>query len=153
MKGNEIVIKTLNGLLASEYAAIQQYEFNRSVSDNMGLTTYSSYLMERVADEMKHAKALRDKILFLEGVPEVEPSQITAIPEVQGQLGADAESETRAIADYESGIRLAVEVGDDATAGVMRANLADEVEHLNDIEARQTQIDLAGFANWIVSQI
>lgn len=148
------VIEFLNKpLLASEYASIQQYEYHKAVADNIGLTVYSAYLQERIDDERKHAKALRDQILFLGGSPIVDPSKISNADDIQDQLSNDGESETQAIEDYKRGIALAVGLGDDQSAKVMRANLADEADHLNDIDARQSQIEMAGFANWITTQI
>lgn len=151
---NENLIAFLNSpLLASEYAAIQQYEFHKAIADNLNLKAYSSYLDERIADERKHAKVLRDRILELEGSPIVEPSKINTEDYLPDQLEVDGAAEETAISDYSEGIKLAVEAGDEATAIVLRGNLSDEVDHLRDIRANQAQVKLVGVENWITVQI
>ena len=154
MNGNPKIVAYLNTpLLASEYAARQQYEHHRAIALNSGLTDYADYLALRIAAEVEHMHELREHILLLSGIPLTEPSAIDAQDSIESDLHADDTSEQTAIDDYTQGIALCVSAGDEATANLLRHILAEELSHKNDIETLLAQIELAGFSNWAAAQI
>ena len=154
MKGNSRIIETLNELLASELGAISQYIVHSEMTANWDYAELTGYFKKRAIDEMKHAEALIERILFLEGVPEVQkPAPIHIGPKVTKMLEADLAAEVGAIRDYNDAIHQAIEIGDNGTRELLDKNLKDEEDHLDKIEARLIQIDQMGEENYLAQQI
>lgn len=154
MKGDPRIINILNERLVEEFTAINQYSANLALLKNWQFGKLADYLAERLADEQKHYQMLLDQILFLEGVPVagllnlVQPGK-----NVPDMLALDHLSEASAIQRYNETIAICVELEDEITAGIIRSILADEADHINDIEARLTQIELAGIGPFLAVQI
>ena len=150
MKGNKKVIKMLNALLADELTAINQYIVHSEMCANWGYERLHKAMEKRAVDEMKHAEKLIARILFLEGSPVVSNlNKITIGAQVEAQHANDWAAENPAIAAYNDGIRLAVEIGDHGTRDLLEANLVDEESHIDWIEAQLDQIKQMGIQNYL----
>ena len=154
MKGDPKLIQALQDRLVEETAAIQQYSAHLARVENWGYAALVEYLTERRDDERKHQKLIMDRLEFFGIVPEVwTMGPVTVGQTVDVQLTFDREAELTAIARYNDTITLAVEVKDDDTRRLLETILADETDHVNDIEARLTQIDQIGLGLFLAQQI
>jgi bacterioferritin len=153
MKGNEKVIALLNGFLADELTAINQYIVHSEMCANWGYGKLHGKVEKRAIEEMKHAEKIIARILFLEGIPVVSNlKKINIGSTVEGQLKNDLAAEAGAIKDYNDGIRLCLELGDNGTRELIDANLHDEEEHLDWLEAQLDQIAQMGLQNYLLGQ-
>lgn len=153
MKGNQQLIDFLNVLLAMERTGEDQYKIHRAMFQNWQLARAVIYYDERIGDEGRHITLLENRILFLEG--SIVPGLINEVKigkVVRDMFLFDQDSEAGAIAAYNKGIALAVELGDEDTAQMLRSILADETDHIDDIQARLNQQSLMGDQNWFASQ-
>jgi bacterioferritin len=142
MKGNERVIVSLNGLLADELTAVNQYMVHSEMCDDWGYLRLHKHFEKRAIDEMKHAEKLIGRILFLEGIPIVsELGKIHIGKDITEQLKNDHTAEDGAIKAYNEAIVLAGEVKDYATRDLLQQILNDEDAHMDGIEALQSQIE------------
>lgn len=154
MKGNEQIIETLNGLLAAELTAINQYMVHSEMCDNWGYGRLHEAIEARAITEMKHAEKLIARIIFLEGRPivsQLNPIHIGAA--VDAIHHNDLQAEYDAINEYNRGIARAVEVGDNGTRDLLTSILTQEEEHADFIEAQLDQIDQMSIQNYLVEQI
>lgn len=153
MKGNEKIIAQLNGFLADELTAINQYIVHSEMCANWGYDKLHGKIEKRAIEEMKHAEKLIARILFLEGLPVVSNLKKMNIgANVEAQLKNDLAAEMGAIKDYNDGIRLCLELGDNGTRELIDANLHDEEEHLDWLEAQLDQIAQMGLQNYLLGQ-
>lgn len=154
MKGNPKLLKALNGLLADELAATNQYMVHSEMAENWGYEKLSKMIRARAVVEMKHAEKLIERILFLEGIPIVNKlSEIHIGSDVPKQFTNDLASEMIAVNGYNAGIKLAVEVGDNATKDILESILNQEDEHVDEIETQQDQIKQMGLAQYLNNQV
>jgi bacterioferritin len=154
MKGNPQVISTLNNLLADELTAVNQYMVHSGMCANWGYEKLHNTIEKRAIEEMKHAKSLIDRILFLEGAPTVSVlNKIEIGARVEVQLKNDHEAEVGAIKAYNDAIRLTAEAGDNGTCEFLKNTLTDEERHIDWIEAQLDQIDQMGIQNYLVEQL
>jgi bacterioferritin len=153
MKGNEKIISILNEFLADELTAINQYIVHSEMCVNWGYGKLHEKAEKRAIDEMKHAEKLIARILFLEGIPVVSNLKKMNIgATVDAQLKNDLAAEAGAIKAYNDGIRLCLELGDNGTRELIDANLHDEEEHLDWLEAQLDQIAQMGLQNYLLGQ-
>lgn len=154
MKGNPELIDTLNDLLASELAAINQYMVHAEMSEDWGYTRLSKNFKERSITEMKHAERLIERILFLEGTPIVSNlDDIRIGAEIPQQIDNDHASELNAIKMYNEAIVLAGNVMDYATRDILEAILRDEDTHLDELEELQDQIEQMTLSTFLSTQV
>ena len=154
MKGNEKLLKALNGLLADELTAINQYMVHSEMCDDWGYEKLHKHFEKRAIDEMKHAEKLIGRILFLEGLPVVSTlNKISIGGTVPQQLENDRVAEVGAIKAYNDAIILAGQVEDYATRDFLQQILNDEDDHMDDIEALQSQIDQMTIQVFLTTQV
>jgi bacterioferritin len=154
MKGNDQILIVLNGLLADELTAINQYMVHAEMCDNWGYERLDKAIQSRAIQEMKHAETLIARILFLEGMPVV--SNLNAIhigADVEAQHKNDWTAEYNAIQSYNAGIAVAVELGDNGTRELLESILVDEEAHIDWIEAQTAQIAQMGIQTYLAEQI
>jgi bacterioferritin len=150
MKGNEKLLKTLNGLLADELTAINQYIVHAEMCASWGYSKLHDAIQARAVTEMKHAEALIERILFLEGKPEVSKlNKINIGPDVPKMMSNDLGAEMGAVKGYNAAIKLATEVADNATKEILEHILKDEDGHVDEIEEQQDQIGQMGIAIYL----
>ncbi len=154
MKGNEKLHETLNSLLAEELTAINQYTVHAEMCENWGYQRLHKLVWERSLTEMKHAKKLIERILFLEGTPIVSKlNEIHIGSDVSKQLASDLNAEMRAVRAYNIAIKLAGDVDDFATREILESILQDEDGHVDEIETQQDQIEQMGIQHYLAEQI
>ena len=153
-KGNPEVIEHLNAILTGELTAINQYFLHAKMCQNWGLMRLYKYLHAESIDEMKHADVLIDRILYLEGVPNVQRMNRVRIGEtVPEQFESDMALEKEAIPRLQEAITFCRSINDQGTAVILETILSSEEEHLDWIEAQQDLIKNLGLENYLVQQI
>ena len=154
MHGNETVIAALNAALKEELTAINQYFIHAEMCENWGYKKLSGYIKKQSIDEMKHAEALVERILFLDGTPqmaEVLPLKIGQ--NVKQQVENDLKLEIAAVAMYNKAIKQAVAVGDNGSRDLFTKLLMDEEEHVDWLETQLGQITQLGLENYLSQQL
>jgi bacterioferritin len=154
MKGNPTIIKHLNKVLANELIAINQYFLHARMLKNWGLHKLNEKVFHESIDEMKHADQLIERILFLEGLPNLQDLGKLRIGESTKEiLACDLALEMDAIPD----LRLAVEAAEEAKDFVSRdlfANILEsEEEHVDWLETQLDLIERIGEQNYQQSMI
>jgi bacterioferritin len=154
MKGNQKVIDKINFLLADELTAVSQYMVHSEMCANWGYDKLAEAIEKRAIDEMKHAEKHIARILFLEGQPIVSNLNPMHIgPDVLTILKNDHTAEEGAILEYNKGIKLCTEEGDNGTREILEDILEDEEAHIDWIEAQLDQIAQMGIQNYLVEQL
>ncbi len=154
MKGNPKVIAKLNEALKEELMAINQYFLHSEMCENWHYHKLSAYIKKQSIDEMRHAEALMERLLFLDGVPNMtEPMQLTIGANVQAQLNSDLKLELDAVVMYNDAVKLAREEGDDASRDLFAMLLKSEEEHVDWLEAQLHQIKEIGYERYLGQQI
>lgn len=153
MKGNDLVIQTLNDLLADELTAINQYMVHAEMCDNWGYEDLAEVIEKRAIAEMKHAEKHIARILFLEGRPTVSVlNKINIGADVLAMMKNDHEAEFGAIASYNKGVKQAGELGDNGTREMLEGILTEEEDHIDWIEAQLDQIAQMGIQLYLVEK-
>jgi len=153
MEGNKQVIEILNLRLAEELTAINQYIVHAEMCANWGYGKLHEAIEKRAIHEMKHAERIIERILYLEGRPNV--SKLNAInigKDVEAQFQADLESEKQAVKAYNDSMRACVEVGDNGTRELFKSNLIDEEGDVDWLEAQLDQVKQMGVQNYLAQQ-
>jgi bacterioferritin len=154
MKGNAQIIQAMNGLLADELAAINQYMVHSEIAENWGYEKLGKMIQTRAVTEMKHAEKLIERILFLEGIPIVDKlSPIYIGADIPKQFDNDLAAEMGAVKSYNAAIKLAQEVGDNATKEILDSILNDEDDHVDEIETQQDQIKQMGLPQYLNNMV
>jgi bacterioferritin len=154
MKGNEQVINLLNQVLRKELTGINQYFIHAKMCENWGYEKLRKALWDESIGEMKHADQIIQRILFLEGIPNISAyDKILVGTGVKQQLENDLSLETAALTVLHPGIRTCVEAGDDSSRELLEHIVVDEEKHVDWIEAQLHQIEEVGYQNYLAQQI
>jgi bacterioferritin len=154
MKGNPQVLTLLNEVLTAELTAINQYFLHAKMLQNWGYLKLAKYVRDESIDEMKHAEKLIDRVLFLDGVPNLQRLGHLNIGEtVEEQFKNDAQVEYDAIVRLNNGIKLCRDLGDNGTEDLLTHILTAEEEHVDWIETQQELIRQLGFVAYQAQQI
>jgi bacterioferritin len=154
MKGNVKIIELLNEVLTAELTAISQYIVHSEMCANWGYKHLAEFVRKQAIDEMKHAEKLIERILYLEGLPNVQRLGKVKIGQtVPEQLKVDRGLEAEAIKRLNDALPLAVELKDGGTRELLEDILVDEEEHADWLEAQLDQIEQVGEQNYLAQQI
>lgn len=154
MKGKPEVIKVLAEMLKEELGAISQYFLHAEMCENWGYTKLSNYIKKQSIGEMKHAEALVERILFLEGMPRLDQLPPLKIgKDVPSQIKNDLDLERGAVKDYNDAVQVCRDAGDNATADFLKDILRDEEEHVDFLETQLDLIAKIGLQNYLTQQI
>ncbi len=154
MKGKPEVLEVLQKALAEELQAISQYFLHGEMQSNWGYKRLYAEIKKQAIGEMKHAEELIERILFLEGMPDLNNFPKLKIGKtVEQQLTNDLNLEKGAVADYNEYIAIATKAGDNASAELFKALLKDEEEHVDFLEAQLTIIKEVGLNNYLAQQM
>ena len=153
MKGDPKVIEHLNKILKNELTAINQYFLHSRMLKDWGLEKLGEKEFEESVDEMKHADRLIQRILFLEGLPNLQDLGKLMIGEnVKEILESDLKMEHIALPDLKDAIVHAESVGDYVSRHLFREILSSEEEHVDWLETQLGLIEKMGLENYVQSQ-
>ena len=152
MRGNAQVIAQLNQALKEELTAINQYFLHAEMCHNWGYHGLGDFIRKQSIDEMKHAEKLIERILFLDATPTMEYMELNVGENVKGQLEADLQLETNAVAMYNKAVQISREAGDDQSRELFSKLLKDEEEHVDWLEAQLHQIKEMGYERYLSNQ-
>jgi bacterioferritin len=154
MKGNPDVIKVLNEVLRKELTGINQYFIHAKMCKNWGYAVLGEHAWNESIDEMKHADQIVERILFLEGVPNVQAyDKIQVGSNVKQQLENDLGLEQAALTILRPGIKTCLDARDDASRELLEHIVVDEEHHIDWIETQFHQIKEVGYENYLAQQI
>ncbi len=154
MKGHNSIIDLLNEVLTAELTAINQYFLHGRICKDWGYTKLADKIHRESIDEMKHAQELIDRVLFLEGLPNVQRlGQIRIGETVPELLAKDLQLENEAIPRLRKGIELCSQVSDHGTREMLEHILTSEEEHVDWLESQLRIIKDIGIENYLVTQI
>jgi bacterioferritin len=154
MKGDGQIIEALNEVLTAELTAVNQYFIHHKMCENWGYAKLSKHKREESIDEMKDADAVIDRILYLDGMPNMQrynPVGIGEDPIEQHRL--DLGLETQAIERLNKAIALCREVGDNGTREMLEQILKGEENAADWLEAQLHIVDEIGKENYLSEQI
>jgi bacterioferritin len=154
MKGSATVIDVLNDVLTAELTAINQYFIHAKMCQNWGYARLAAHIRTESIDEMKHAEELIDRILFLDGVPNVQRyGKITVGEHVQEQFELDLKMEYDAVERFRKGIRSCRDEGDVTSADLLERMLASEEGHVDWLETQLSLIEQIGTKHYLAQQV
>ena len=154
MKGSPKVIAQLNEALKEELTAINQYFLHAEMCENWHYDKLAQRVRKESIDEMKHAEALIERILFLDGTPNMtELMKLTVGSTVKDQLEGDLALELTGVAMYNKAIRIARDEGDNASRELFERILKEEEQHVDWLEAQLHQIKELGYERYLSQQI
>jgi bacterioferritin len=153
MKGNPKVLQELNKALREELTAINQYFVHAEMCENWGYHKLSGYIKKQSIGEMKHAEALLERILFLEGSPAMEPMKLSIGDTVREMIEGDLKLELSAVQQYNQAIRVATEQADNGSRDLFLVLLKDEEGHADWLETQLHQMDEVGYERYLSLQM
>jgi bacterioferritin len=153
MKGSPEVLEQLNQALREELTAINQYFLHAEMCENWGYDRLSDYIKKQSIGEMKHAESLMERILFLEGIPNMKPLELTVGKTVKDMIQSDLDLELAAVKMYNEAIRVAVEHKDNGSRDLFQILLDDEEDHVDWLEAQTHQIKELGYERYLTMQM
>jgi bacterioferritin len=154
MKGDKQILDILNDVLTAELTAINQYFVHAKMMKNWGYDRLAHKEREESIDEMKHADQVIDRILFLDGIPNMQRMNKVAVGEnVPEMLRLDLEEELRAIKRLNDGVKVCRDLGDKGTEDFLTEILRSEEEHVDWIESQLELIKQVGAEHYLAQQI
>jgi bacterioferritin len=154
VKGDAKVIAVLNEVLKAELTAINQYFLHAEMCENWGYEKLAKHTRDESIEEMQHAEKLMERILLLEGTPNMSDYfKINIGQNVKAQLQNDLNVEYSAIKRLNKGIETCVEAGDNGSRDLLEELLTDEEEHIDWLEAQLYAIGEMGIENYLAQQL
>ena len=154
MKGHEEVITALKEILTNELTAVNQYFLHSRMCKDWGYEKLADTFYKESIDEMKHARTIIDRILFLEGAPNLQKLHPLKIgTTVKKQLENDLSLEDKAISDLKKSIEICIKKSDFASKEILESILTSEEEHTDWIESQLHLIKEVGEENYLSQQM
>ena len=154
MKGKPAVLEVLSQMLKEELGAISQYFLHAEMCENWGYEGLSELIKKQSIGEMKHAEILIERILFLEGLPNMgDLPKLNVGKDVKQQIQNDLDLELSAVTEYNNAVAACRKAGDNATADLLKEILKDEEEHVDFLETQLGLIKDLGLENYLVEQM
>lgn len=150
MKGNPQVIEALNAGLTIELTAINQYFICSKMSKDWGLSDLAKHFYDESIEEMKHSEEVIDRILYLDGVPQIARYDKILVGETPEQQIKDSLSlETKGVATYNEAIQLCIEVKDAGSRDLMERMVVESEESVDWAEVQLDLIDRVGLERYL----
>jgi bacterioferritin len=154
MQGDPRIIDLLNQVLRKELTGINQYFIHSRMCKNWGYAVLAKAHYEESKDEMNHADRVIERILFLEGVPNLSDyDRILVGRNVREQIDNDLGLEIAALAVLRPGVALCLEAGDHASRELLEHIIEDEEHHVDWLEAQKHKIEEVGYQAYLAQQI
>jgi bacterioferritin len=154
MQGKPEVIAALNEALKEELSAINQYFLHAEMCENWHYGKLGDFIRKQSIDEMKHAESIIERILFLDGTPNMtETMRLNIGQSVKEQLTNDLKLEVNAVGMYNRFVETARNAGDNASRELFERLLKDEEAHVDWLEAQLHQIKEIGYERYLSQQI
>jgi bacterioferritin len=154
MKGPDEIIESLNEVLTGELTAINQYFLHAKMCDNWGYRRLADKIRHESIDEMKHAEELVERVLYLDGVPNLQRLWPLKIGEtVPEQFANDLELEYAALRRLNDAIARCVALGDNGSRELFAKILVDEEGHVDWLETQLSAIEDLGLPQYLAQQL
>jgi bacterioferritin len=154
MKGKPEVLEVLAKMLKEELGAVSQYMVHSEMCENWGYSRLGKHVKQQAVEEMKHAEVLIERILYLEGTPNLnELPKLNIGKDVKQQLQNDLALEKGAVAAYNQAIATCRKAGDNGSAELLHSILADEEGHVDFLEEQLGLIEQVGLPNYLAQQL
>jgi len=154
MKGDTKIIALLNEVLKAELTAINQYFLHAEMCENWGYYKLSKLAKKESIEEMQHAEILMERILYLDGTPNMSDYfKINIGQSVKAQFQNDLALEVDAVKRLNGGIELCVKAGDNGSRDLLSKILNDEEHHIDWLEAQLNTIKEIGIENYLAQQL
>src|SRR5215813_5393492 len=134
MRGNPKVLAELNDALREELTAISQYFLHAEMCENWKYAKLADYIKKQSIDEMKHAEALMERILFLDATPNMQPLQLAVGANVRQMIENDLALELSAVKQYNNAVQIAMQEKDNGSRDLLVKLLKDEEDHVDWLE-------------------
>lgn len=154
VKGGKDIVVALNEVLTAELTAINQYFAHAKILSNWGFERLAAKVRAESIDEMNHADKVMDRILYLDGLPNVQRLGRIRIGEtVREQFTSDQQLELEAIPRLNTAIALCRDQGDNGTRALLEEILVDEEAHLDWLETQLSLMDRLGETAYLAEQM
>ena len=154
MKGDAKVIAFLNEVLKAELTAINQYFLHAEMCENWNYERLAKLIRKESIEEMQHAEKLMERILYLDGTPNMSDYfKINIGQTVQQQFKNDLQLEYDAVKRLNAGIQLCIEKNDGGSRELAENILTDEEHHIDWLEAQLHAIEEMGYQNYLAQQL
>jgi bacterioferritin len=154
VKGDTKVIALLNQVLKAELTAINQYFLHAEMCENWGYEKLAKHTRKESIEEMHHAEKLMERILLLDGTPNMSDYfKINIGQNVKAQLHNDLQVEYEAVKRLNAGIETCVDAGDNGSRDLLEEILTDEEEHIDYLEGQLHAIGEMGIENYLAQQL
>ncbi len=154
MKGDPKVIEALNLILTGELTAINQYFLHARMCKNWGYERIANIVHKESIDEMKHAQTLTDRVLFLDGIPNLQKLGKLNIGEtIPEQFSSDLRLEHEALTNLKAAIKICYEAADHTSRELLEHILEEEENHIDWLETQLGLIKEVGKENYLAEQI
>ena len=153
MKGEKKVIQHLNVVLANELTAINQYFLHAKIFKNWGLEKLSAHEHKESIDEMKHTDKLMERILFLEGRPNIQLNKLLVGDSTKDALSCDLKLELTGHPDLKEAIAYCEEIGDYVSRDLFASIIESEEGHIDWLETQLALIEKVGLQNYLQSNM
>jgi len=154
MKGDPKVIDFLNQVLKAELTAINQYFLHAEMCENWGYERLAKLIRKESIEEMQHAEKLMERILYLDGTPNMSDYfKINIGQTVEQQYKNDVQLEYDAVKRLNDGIQLCIQLNDGGSRELAEKILSDEEHHIDWLEAQLHAIEEMGYQNYLAQQL
>ena len=154
MKGDPKIIELLNAVLTNELTAVNQYFLHARMFESWGFHHLGKIVYEESIGEMKHAEKLIDRIIFLEGVPEIARYDVIRVGStVEEQLANDLELETKGVHAYNAAIQVCLDAGDSGSRELLAGILVESEEHVDWCEMQIDLISKIGIQHYMAQMM
>jgi bacterioferritin len=154
MRGHPDVLKELNAALSAELSAIVQYMVQSEMCENWGYERLHEVIRSRAMVEMRHAEGLIERILYLDGTPEVAVALQPEIGDnVKAQLEAGLKDEIASVRMYNDAIKVCERAADNGSRDLFQHMVENEEEHIDWIQAQLHDIEEMGMQNYLAQQL